>query len=93
MPCPNIWADRNCTVHRMSAPSISSQTTARRFAFGYQAQQHANPSEVEGNQPARVQANPRARDLHQRADQMFALGYTASGWKLREQAWKAEGTA
>lgn len=39
-----------------------------------------------------VLVNSRARDLHARADQMFALGYQASGWRLRKQAWQLEGT-
>lgn len=40
-----------------------------------------------------AKAAQRARELHQRADQMFRAGYQASGWKLREQAWRVEGRA
>ena len=76
----------------MSAPTLKSQAVIRSFAFGDQEQQHS----AEGIGCSRAAAvcaplNPRARDLHQRADQMFASGYEASGWRLREQAWRAEG--
>lgn len=77
----------------MSAPTLKSQAVIRSFAFGDQEQHHANLGGTPRNQPARAQANPRARDLHQRADQMFASGYEASGWRLRQQAWRAEGQA
>ena len=78
----------------MTAPTITTQSACRAFAFGDQAEQHA----AEGTSCSRAAGvrgpiNPRARDLHARADQMFRMGFTASGWKLRDLAWRAEGLA
>jgi len=77
----------------MSAPSLKSQTATRSFAFGDQEQKHSAEGIGCSRSAAVCAVNPRARDLHQRADQMFASGYQASGWRLREQAWRAEGRA
>lgn len=76
----------------MSSGRFNGQVVVRNFAFRDQ-QSFVEPRPgVPGDQPVRAQANPRARDLHARADQMFALGYEASGWRLREQAWRQEGS-
>jgi hypothetical protein len=75
----------------MTAPSITSQSACRAFAFGDQEQRLVLPDLGLTAKP--VPVNPRARDLHARADQMFRMGFEASGWKLRELAWKAQGVA
>lgn len=56
-----------------------------------QEQKHSTPL-VWGVEVS-AKAAQRARELHQRADQMFRAGYQASAWKLREQAWRVEGRA
>lgn len=81
----------------MSAGRFNGQVVVRNFAFRDQQpldQQHGGESMVgpSGTGVRAVSSNPRVRDLHARADQMFALGYAASGWRLREQAWRLEGS-
>ncbi|MFZ4551890.1 MAG: hypothetical protein ACOYNB_08705 [Aquabacterium sp.] len=90
-----VFRELNCTP--MSSTRLNGQSLVRAFAFGDQVHLQATEGASCGV-AAGVSARPgrhqsEAVELHQRADLMFKQGFTASGWALRNRAWRMEGQA
>ncbi|MEK8084891.1 hypothetical protein WNB94_00610 [Aquabacterium sp. A3] len=80
-----------CRQFAFEAPSVEER------ALGIVTRMGQDPQGLgaEGIEPGpegkrQSKRDSHAKDLHKRADLMFAAGYQASAWALRQRAWRLE---